>query len=81
MRSYLMRVVIALDIFFNVVLGGKFGETISARVGLHQAWYDVFVAYVLNDIQPHHTELAKEHDEERDLETLKDLSGGKKRGL
>lgn len=73
--GYLMRCVIALDTCANVFLGGRFGETISTRVGLRHAWYDASLAAVLNKIQPHHTELARQHDEERDIEALRDLEG------
>jgi len=73
-NPYLLRVLIAFDAFWNVVFGGRFGETISSRVGLRHAWYDQAVAYALNEIQPHHTELADEHDQERDEEALRDLN-------
>lgn len=72
---YYMRIIIAADLFANVVLGGRFGETISARVGLRHRWYDVAVADVLNWIQKRHTTLAKQHDEQRDIEALRDLEG------
>lgn len=70
-----MRVIIAADLFANVVLGGRFGETISARVGIRHAWYDTAVADALNWIQPRHTALARQHDEERDIEAIRDLEG------
>jgi len=78
MASYLMHTIIAFDLFMNVVFGGRFGETISARVGLTHAWYDEAIAGFLNELQPHHTELAREHDLGRDLEAITDLE--KKRG-
>ena len=34
MKDYVIRVLLAFDIFINVVLGGEF-ETISARCGRH----------------------------------------------
>ncbi len=70
-NSYLMRLLIELDIFANVLTGGNLGETISARVGRDRHHHGIerfpaeLGANVLNAIQPGHTNGAVLHDLER----------------
>ncbi|MDE2019889.1 MAG: hypothetical protein KGJ13_06105 [Patescibacteria group bacterium] len=70
---YWLRLLIAFDMFCNVVFGGKFDETISARCGIHRAWYERACGDALNWLQPGHTEGAVHHDEERAIEALRDM--------
>lgn len=67
-KGYISRVLVSIDQAANVILGGNPDETISARTGRDAArgyaWARV-VQWALNNIQPDHTNLAIEHDEER----------------
>lgn len=68
MNAYVKRVLVAFDVFWNVVLGGNMDETISARAGRAKdagKLWGIWLSGILNWIQPYHVQLAIEHDEER----------------
>lgn len=65
---YLVRVLIGLDEFANVIFDGNLDETISARSGraakAGKRW-GRFMAWWLGKIVPNHCRLAELHDEQR----------------
>lgn len=68
MKAYIKRVLVAFDVFCNVVLGGNMDETISARAGRAKdnGWkWGIWLADLLNWIQPYHVQLAILHDKQR----------------
>ena len=76
MRSYVVRVLIAADLFANVLIRGRFGETISARAWTAKrdgrTWGRIAVA-VLDWLQPGHCENAADEDIARALGAVRDL--------
>lgn len=58
MRRYIINILIAVDQFFNTVLGGDPDETISSRLGKHVAKKDSrfanLICKMLNLIDPNH---------------------------
>jgi len=71
--SYWAKVLLATDLWFNVLFGGCFGETISARVGLSRYWWERKVGEGLNLIQADHVDWARVHDEQRAIAALRAL--------
>jgi len=67
LRRYLWRILISVDQFANTLLGGYSDETISARAGRYagKLWYWTGLAWVLNKIDPGHTEDAIKSEKER----------------
>jgi hypothetical protein len=67
-EGYLHRVLVAGDIFTNVVLGGYPDETISsrcARRALAEKWWGLWMSWFLNLFQSDHGAKAMAGDEER----------------
>lgn len=67
-KAYVKRVLVAFDMFWNVVLLGHPDETISTRAGRardHGKLWGRILADVLDKLQPQHVELARVHDEQR----------------
>lgn len=63
--NYVIKVLLGLDQFGNTIIGGAPDETISARAGRlknRAGWKQL--AWVLNHIQPHHTDMAICHEED-----------------
>lgn len=79
MKQYILNVLIALDMFLNVVFRGHEGETISSRTGRAYAegklWAKPLHAF-LNWCQPNHCERAMQHDAQR-ADTVEFLETGK----
>lgn len=67
MGRYFWNILIAIDQFFNAVLGGYPDETISSRMGKRVAKKDCFlcnfICKLLNKIDPNHCEKSIEWDE------------------
>lgn len=64
-EGYIHRVLVALDMFGNVICGGDVDETISARSARAAArgdWLGRFMVWWLDKVQPNHGELAEEGD-------------------
>lgn len=73
---HLLASCIGIDIYANTLTAGKFGETISGRLGLANKkglWWGRIGAHFLGDLQHDHCDLAIIHDAERAREALKDL--------
>lgn len=73
---YLLRLVIAFDIFMNAVFGGKLGETISARCekgAIAGNKIAKFMRWWLNLIESNHCAKAAVNDEIRAREAYADL--------
>jgi hypothetical protein len=77
LRSYLSAVLIAFDLFCNVVICGRW-YTISSRAMLGKVrgnfWWSLLYR-ALNKIQPGHCEDALRGDIARSEESLRDLRG------
>lgn len=67
MRRYLFNILISLDQFGNVLIGGDPDETISSRAakGQHK-WYWRYLGYFLEFFDPGHLEKSLEADEGKD---------------
>jgi hypothetical protein len=67
LKKYIWNILIAIDQFFNAVLGGDSDETISSRMGKHVAKRDCpfcnFVCKALNLFQKDHCVKSIEVDE------------------
>lgn len=64
-ESYLHRVLVALDVFCNVILGGLPNETISSRVARNAArgsGFSKFILSILDKISKDHGIKAEEAD-------------------
>lgn len=72
-KSYWAKVALALDLLGNVVFGGPFGETISARVGMSKYWWEREVGKGLNLLQVDHVQWARVHDAQRAIQALRIL--------
>ena len=73
---YLMRVLVAGDVFLNVCSGGEPDMTISARTGkaaLKGKRWAIALKAVLDWIEPGHCEGAIIHDEQRAEQAERDL--------
>lgn len=67
LKNWLWNLLISLDQLGNSLLGGSPDETISARAGRYmgKVWYWTGLAWVLNKIDPGHTEDAIKSEKER----------------
>ena len=66
--AYLVRVLVAFDVFVNVLALGENDETISARIGRaynRNKWWGRVGEVVLDNIETGHSEHAILHDLER----------------
>lgn len=63
--AYVHKVLVGIDQALNVVCGGKSDETLSSRIGRaaeHGIWWGVAGAWILNHINPGHTQAAIAND-------------------
>lgn len=69
-KRYIWNILIAIDQFFNALLGGDSDETMSSRMGKHLAKHDCpfcnFMCKLLNLIQKDHCVKSIEADEGKD---------------
>ena len=67
LKNWLWNLLISLDQLGNSLTGGSPDETISARAGRYagKVWYWTGLAWVLNKIDPGHTEDAIKSEQER----------------
>jgi uncharacterized membrane protein YsdA (DUF1294 family) len=65
-RLFIYYLLIGIDEFFNALLGGLPGETISSRCnrGKDKRWYWRILAAILNSLQKDHTVLAEQNIKE-----------------
>lgn len=67
MKRYGLNILISLDQFANVLIGGEPDETISSRAAKNQhKWHWRIVGWVLEKIYQGHLERSIEHDEGKD---------------
>ena len=67
LKNWFWNLLISLDQLGNSITGGSPDETISARAGRYagKVWYWTGLAWVLNKIDPGHTEDAIKSEKER----------------
>lgn len=67
LKTWIWNLLISLDQLGNSLIGGSPDETISARAGRYagKIWYWTGLAWILNKIDPGHTEDAIKAEEER----------------
>ena len=66
LKNWFWNLLISLDQLGNSLLGGSPDETISARAGRYagKLWYWTGLAWVLNKVDPGHTDNAVEAEQE-----------------
>lgn len=63
-KRYLLNVLIAIDQFFNALIGGDPDETISSRFGKRpDCWFCRAICRFLSNIHYRHCVLVREDDE------------------
>lgn len=65
LKQYIINILVSIDQFGNVLIGGDPDETISSRAGKdrNKYWYWNVIATILDWIVPNHVENAEELDE------------------
>ena len=67
-RNYLLRVLIAFDMFVNVIINGRFDETISShsgRAALKGKLWGILMSKFLGLFQKNHVLIAQQSDLDR----------------